>query len=134
MKAVSESIHSHSPTLDTQLMVESCLREAGFFHSRRALMRALPRQVEYPTLAKTLEYLEASNKIHLAKDGPIVWVFVDNPKLLRLLRTSRAIKSAATPTSTDTSSGSTHRIVREKKTARMINNRNRRRVFLRPPS
>ena len=116
MKAVSETLHSHSPTLDTQLMVESCLREAGFFHSRRALMRALPRQVEYPTLAKTLEYLEASNKIHLAEDGSIVWVFVDNPKLLRLLRTSRVIKPADTPTSTDTSSGLMHRIVRKKKT------------------
>jgi hypothetical protein len=79
-------------------------------------MRALPRQVEYPTLAKTLEYLEASNKIHLAEDGSIVWVFVDNPKLLRLLRTSRVIKSAGTPTSTGTSSGLMLRNVRKKRT------------------
>jgi len=48
-------------------------------------MRALPRQVEYPTLAKILLYLEASNKILLAEDGSIVWVFNDNQKLLRLL-------------------------------------------------
>lgn len=116
MKAVSETLRPHSPTLDTQLMVENCLREAGFFQSRRALMRALPRQVEYPTLAKTLEYLEASNKIHLAEDGSVIWVFADNPKLLRLLRASHVIKSAGTRTSTDISSGSRHRTVRKTKT------------------
>jgi len=67
-------------------------------------MRALPRQVEYPTLAKILLYLEASNKILLAEDGSIVWVFADNPKLLRLLTESPAIRSAATRTLTDDSS------------------------------
>jgi len=92
----------HSPRLDTQLMIERCIREAGSFPSRRALMRALPRQVEYPTLAKTLLYLEASNKILLAEDGSIVWVFVDNPKLLRLLAESPVIKSAHTRTSSST--------------------------------
>jgi hypothetical protein len=92
----------HSPTLSTQLMVERCIREAGSFPSRRALMRSLPRKVEYPTLAKTLVYLEASNKILLAEDGSIVWVFADNPKLLRLLAESPVIKSVDTRTSTDT--------------------------------
>jgi hypothetical protein len=92
----------HSPTLDTQLMIESCIRAAGSFPSRRALMRALPRQVEYPTLAKILLYLEASNKILLAENGSIVWVFADSPKLLRLLAESPAIRSADTQTSTNT--------------------------------
>ena len=93
----------HSPRLDTQLMIERCIQKAGSFPSRRALMRALPRQVEYPTLAKALVYLEASNKILLAEDGSIVWVFVDNPKLLRLLAESPVIKSAGTRNSTRTS-------------------------------
>jgi hypothetical protein len=92
----------HSPRLDTQLMIERCIQEAGSFPSRRALMRSLPRQVEYPTLAKALAYLEASNKILLAEDGSIVWVFADNPKLLRLLAESPIIKSADTRTSTST--------------------------------
>ena len=92
----------HSPRLDTQLMIERCIQETGSFPSRRALMRALPRQVEYPTLAKTLVYLEASNKILLAGDGSIVWVFVDNPKLLRLLAESPLIKSADTQISSST--------------------------------
>lgn len=101
---VPRTAKPHSPTLDTQLMIERCIREAGSFPSRRALMRALPRQVEYPTLAKILLYLEASNKILLAEDGSIVWVFADNPKLLRLLTESPAIRSAATRTLTDDSS------------------------------
>jgi hypothetical protein len=92
----------HSPRLDTQLMIERCIQETGSFSSRRALMRALPRQVEYPTLAKTLVYLEASNKILLPEDGSIVWVFVDNPKLLRLLAESPLIKSADTQISSST--------------------------------
>ncbi len=88
----------HSPTLDTQLMVERCIREAGSFPSRRALMRALPRKVEYPTLVKLLEYLEASNKVFLSEDGSIVWVFTDNPKLLRLLEKSPVLRSRDTQT------------------------------------
>ncbi len=99
-----KTVRPHSPTLGTQLMIERCIREAGSFPSRRALMRALPRQVEYPTLAKILVYLEASNKILLAEDSSIVWVFADNPKLLQLLAESPVIKSADTQTLRNTSS------------------------------
>jgi len=55
-------------------------------------MRELPRQVEYRTLVTILQYLEASEKILLAEDGSIVWVFADNPKLLKLLDQSVALK------------------------------------------
>lgn len=99
MESLAPPKRSHSPTLDTQLMVERCIREAGSFSSRRALMRALPRQVEYPTLVRVLEYLEASSKVFLGEDGSIVWVFADNPKLLRLLEESPVLKSKDTPIS-----------------------------------
>jgi len=88
----------HSPRLDTQLMVEKCVREKGPFSSRRALMRALPRKVEYPTLVTILNYLEASDKILINGDS-ITWVFMDNPKLLRLLRESPVLRSGGTPSS-----------------------------------
>jgi hypothetical protein len=88
----------HSPTLDTQLMVEKCVREKGPFSSRRAMMRALPRKVEYPTLVTILNYLEASDKILINGDS-ITWVFTDNPKLLRLLRQSPVLRSGDTPSS-----------------------------------
>jgi len=75
----------HSPTLDTQLMVEHTIRDRGSFPSRRALMRELAHKVEYGTLVRILQYLEASEKIVLTEDGSIAWVFADNPKLLALL-------------------------------------------------
>lgn len=90
--------NGHSPTLDTQVMVEKCIRDKTTFPSRRALMRALPRKVEYPTLVKILTYLEASEKILLNGDS-ITWVFVDNPKLLKLLRESPVLRSGDTPSS-----------------------------------
>jgi hypothetical protein len=79
-------------------MVEKCIREKGPFASRRALMKALPRKVEYPTLVTILNYLEASDKI-LINGNSITWVFTDNPKLLRLLRESPVLKSGDTPSS-----------------------------------
>jgi len=87
--------NGHSPTLDTQVMVEKCIRDNTVFASKRALMRALPRKVEYPTLVKILRYLEASEKILINGDS-VTWVFADNPKLLRLLRESPVLKSAGT--------------------------------------
>lgn len=61
-------------------------------------MEALPRKVEYRTILKILQYLEASEKILLTEDGSIVWVFADNPKLLELLKQSPVLTSEATPT------------------------------------
>jgi hypothetical protein len=51
--------------------------------------------MEPPTLVTILKYLEASNKVFLSEDGSIVWVFTDNPKFLRLLKESPAIRSRA---------------------------------------
>jgi hypothetical protein len=93
--------NGHSPTLDTQVMVEKCIRDNTTFPSRRALMRALPRKVEYPTLVKILNYLEASDKILLNGDS-ITWIFVDNPRLVKLLRESPVLKSRDTPSSRPT--------------------------------
>ena len=62
-------------------------------------MRKLPHKVEYRTLLRILQYLEASEKIVLAEDGSIVWVFTDNSKLLKLLNQSPVLKSKDTLTS-----------------------------------
>jgi hypothetical protein len=83
-------------------MVERCIRDKTSFPSHRALMRELPRKIEYGTLVKILQYLEASQKIVFAEDGSIVWVFTDNPKLLKLLEESPVL-SKDTPTSPNTS-------------------------------
>jgi len=77
----------HEPQLDTILMVEKALKEAKSYQTRKELLESLPKQVQYQTFNRILEYLESSNKI--AYDGrQIIWVFPDNPKLKKLMETS----------------------------------------------
>jgi len=77
----------HEPQLDTILMVENAIRGAKSYPTKKELLKTLPKQIQYQTFLRILEYLEGSNKIVF--DGRrIVWVFPDNPKLKRLLETS----------------------------------------------
>jgi hypothetical protein len=39
----------------------------------------------YQTFEKVLEYLSASGKIIIDKDGRVVWVAVDTPELTKLM-------------------------------------------------
>ena len=81
----------HEPQLDTILMVENAIREAKTYPTRRELLKSLPRQIQYQTFNRILEYLESSNKIVF--DGRrIVWVFADNPKLKALLENSKKLR------------------------------------------
>jgi len=88
LRAHKEIVSSmHSPKLETVLMVEKQLTSlAGGkkdYPTRTELWRSLPRGMEYQTFKQIIEYLEASNKI-IYKDGKIVWVAADNPKLKEL--------------------------------------------------
>jgi len=77
----------HEPQLDTILMVENAIREAKSYPTKKELLESLPKQIQYQTFNRILEYLESSNKIVF--DGRrIVWVFPDNPKLRELLESS----------------------------------------------
>ena len=81
----------HEPQLDTILMVEKAIREAGNYPTKRELLKCLPKQVQYQTFNRILEYLESSNKIVF--DGRrMVWVFADNPKLKGLLEGSEKLQ------------------------------------------
>lgn len=80
---MSKSIHS--PNLDTILMVEGAIKSAKTYQSKNQLWRSLPRQVQYPTFKEILDYLESSNKITYDKDGTVIWIFADSPKLKKLL-------------------------------------------------
>jgi len=77
----------HEPQLDTILMVENAIREAKSYPTRKELLRSLPKQVQYQTFNRILEYLESSNKI-VFDNRKIVWVFPDNPKLKELFESS----------------------------------------------
>ena len=77
----------HEPQLDTILMVENAIRKDKSYATKKELLQSLPKQIQYQTFNRILEYLESSNKIVF--DGhQIIWVFPDNPKLKRLLETS----------------------------------------------
>jgi hypothetical protein len=77
----------HEPRLDTILMVEKAIRESKSYPTKKELLKSLPKQVQFQTLNRILEYLESSNKIVF--DGRrIIWVFPDNPKLKELLENS----------------------------------------------
>jgi hypothetical protein len=76
----------HEPQLDTILMVEKAIREAQSYPTKKKLLQSLPRQVQYQTFNRILDYLESSNKI--VYDGrKIVWVFINNQKLEKFLET-----------------------------------------------
>jgi mannose/fructose/N-acetylgalactosamine-specific phosphotransferase system component IIB len=77
----------HEPQLDTILMVEKAIKEAESYPTKKELLQNLPKQIQYQTFNRILEYLESSNKI--AYDGrKIIWVFPDNPKLKKLMETT----------------------------------------------
>ncbi|MGI0087136.1 MAG: hypothetical protein ACREBI_04140 [Nitrosotalea sp.] len=82
---------SPNPTLDTIKMVEQALSKILQYPSKNSLWRALPRQVQYPTFKEVLDYLQESNKIMYDKDGAIIWIFADNAKLKKLLKTSKSL-------------------------------------------
>ncbi len=83
---------THMPRLDTIKMVESALKKQKSYLTKNQLWRALPKQVQYPTFKKILDYLEESNKITYDRDGTIVWIFADSTKLKRLLRQSVVLR------------------------------------------
>ncbi len=64
----------HSPTLNTIIMVEQCLKNIQpNAISVAELKRKLPKQVNHNTLMIILEYLEESNKISMTMKG-LKWI------------------------------------------------------------
>jgi hypothetical protein len=89
---MTKSKYLHEPQLDTILMVEKAIKEAGSYPTKKELLESLPKKIQYQTFTRILEYLESSNKIVL-NSRHIVWVFPDNLKLKRLLETSIKLSS-----------------------------------------
>ncbi|MGI0088582.1 MAG: hypothetical protein ACREBI_11590 [Nitrosotalea sp.] len=82
----------HSPNLDTVIMVEDVLSKRHEFASKNKLRLSLPKQLQYKTFNKILEYLEASNKIAYDKDGSIFWIFAQGPQFEKLEKESVKLK------------------------------------------
>jgi len=77
----------HDPTLATIRMVENTIRKSTNYPTKKALWQSLPRQVQYQTFKRIIDYLLESHKIIL-NDHEIVWVFPDNAKLKKALAKS----------------------------------------------
>lgn len=75
----------HSPTLNTVLMVEQTLKEAGEVISLAELKKRLPRQVMHQTLIQILDYLQISGKIIMGTKG-ILWVYTEKKELDKLIK------------------------------------------------
>lgn len=75
----------HSPTLNTVLMVEQLLKEAGEVISLAELKKRLPRQVMHQTLIQILDYLQISGKIIIGTKG-ILWVYTEKKELDKLIK------------------------------------------------
>ena len=79
-----ESI-SHSPNLNTVLMVEEILKEANEIITVAELKRRLPKKVMHQTLLQILDYLQLSGKIIMGTKG-ILWIFTERKEIEELIK------------------------------------------------
>jgi len=84
-KNVQEYKLSHSPTLNTVLMVEHTLQNMNESVIKISeIKKHLPKQINHNTLMIILTYLEASNKIAVSLKG-ITWIHNTNPRLRKAI-------------------------------------------------
>lgn len=76
---------THSPTLNTVLMVENTLKESGELMKVSELKRILPRKVMHQTLIQILDYLQMSGKIIVGTKG-VLWIFTERRELDELIK------------------------------------------------
>ena len=88
----AEQVILHYPRLDTVLMIEETIKKAKTYPNKAQLFRSLPKKMMYQTFNLVLDYLRRSNKILIDKDSSIVWIFVDSPRLERLVSRSVRVK------------------------------------------
>lgn len=81
MEAEIRNPITRSPTLDTVIMVERFIEERSGEFNRTELWKNLPRKVMWQTYLVILDYLQAINKIAIANNGIIVYIW--NPKLAK---------------------------------------------------
>ena len=71
----------HYPQLDTVLMVEEFIRDNSGEYKKKSLWENLPRKMMYQTFCVVFDYLLASNKIAVDREGYIAWIW--NPELVK---------------------------------------------------
>lgn len=82
----ANDVKGHWPNLRSLLMIEKLIKDAEIPLRKTELWEKLPKGMMYQTFCKAIDYLEASGKILIDKEGRIVWIAADNPKLVRLMK------------------------------------------------
>ncbi|MGM5481770.1 MAG: hypothetical protein ACQESE_05175 [Nanobdellota archaeon] len=77
---------SHSPTLDSVLMVEKIIRESDNDLGKYQLWKSLPRKMMYQTFQTIIDYLHNSGKIMIDNSNKIIWIY--NPELIKRVKES----------------------------------------------
>lgn len=71
----------YNPTLSSVLMVEETIQKYSQECGKYQLWKKLPQKMMYQTYLVVLDYLIASNKIMIDKDGCIIWTY--NPERIK---------------------------------------------------
>ena len=66
---------ARSPTLDTVLMIEKTIEKYSGEFNRTDIWKKLPKKVMWQTYLVVIDYLEKINKIGVAKNGIIVYIW-----------------------------------------------------------
>ena len=83
----------HSPTLNTVLMVEDVLKEAGELLTVADLKRRLPKKVMHQTLLQILDYLQLSGKIIIGTKG-ILWAHTERKELEAMIKRGTELRTS----------------------------------------
>ena len=81
MENKSQNIFARSPTLDTVLMIEKAIEKYSGEFNKTEIWKKLPKKVMWQTYLVVLDYLEDINKIGIARNGIIIYLW--NPKLAK---------------------------------------------------
>ena len=80
---------ARSPTLDTVIMIEKTIEKYSAEFNRTELWKRLPRKVMWQTYLLVLDYLQSINKIGIANNGVIVYIW--NPELSKRYRNMKGV-------------------------------------------
>ena len=72
---------ARSPSLDTVIMVERFIEEHSGEFNRTEIWKNLPRKVMWQTYLIILDYLQSINKIAIANNGIVVYIW--SPELAK---------------------------------------------------
>lgn len=85
-----KNIFARSPTLETVMMVERFIDENSGEFNRTELWKKLPRKVMWQTYLIILDYLQSINKIAIASNGVVVYIW--SPEVAKRFMKRKPIK------------------------------------------